>query len=74
MAAEQPLSRKWFLHNRTDSARKATGGCLLLELEVDICHSLLLLEDPLLWRVLAQKSDILEEDLDNFGIVLETLG
>ena len=68
--AEQPLSRQGLLHDRADSAGETACWCLLLKFEIHVRHSLLLQENPFLGRRLAKEGDVLEENLDDFGVLL----
>lgn len=73
MAAQEPFSWKRLLHHGADPARKTTGWRLLLELEVNIRHTLLFLENPVLRGRFPKKSSVLEKDLNNLGIIQQTL-
>ena len=73
MSTKKPGSRKWRLHHGGYLAGEAASWRLLLELEIHISQTFLLLEYPFLrWRLLEQRN-ILKEDLYNLLVILQAI-
>jgi hypothetical protein len=73
MSAEKPLPWQRCLHYGADLAGELARRGFLLEFEIYVRQSLLLLENPFLRRSLSEHGNIFEENLHDFLVVLQAI-
>ena len=73
MPTQKPFPRKRSLHDCAYLTCEATSRGLLLEFKIHVRQPFLLFKDPLLWRQLSEKRNILEENLNDFFVVVQAV-